>query len=268
MSDETKGWMAELLYEDCARILDICPDGVSRLLAAARAGEKMPFEPRITTEKSRVNPDQLAWIFHFPDGSSEVGGSVGVVARPIAIELYVKRLSRVGCLCDPSDVKADIPPSQLTPPKSDTRKQWEIVLDALENGAVTSFDIARDTGMSPGPVAAILTQQLEAKGRAHRVGHSAGKGKSLTWAPGPAPANNPTVEAEPAASLRAEVPIEYVLANPKPDLPPLIAPTTAPSPKVIRVTDFHKVTVPLKIGGVVELSFGNYIHKYPLTETG
>ncbi len=227
-------------------------------LRSRRAGElivkPMPFEPQITVDRSHAT-GQLAWIFHFPDGKTEIGGTVGVVARQVAIELYVKRLSRVGVLCDVSDVKATIPPAPVTPPRADTRKQWEIVLDALENGAVTSFEIARDTGMSPGPVAAILTQQLEAKGRAHRVGTLSGKGKSLTWAPGPAPKEVPAQPVEEPCVALAPTPKEIVVVPAPIQTPTVTVPVVVPAVQTESRADSHRVKVQLNGGGTLDIHF-------------
>ena len=150
------------------------------------------FEPRITIEPSKTYPGEHVWLFHIPGGRlPEVGGKIGVVGRSVAVELYVKRLSRFNHLCGADDVDCPEPtPAHMplpSPAAARPRKQREVVLDALRNGAVTSHDVSRDTGLAPNNTSALLSI-LEARGEAHRVGFNnvGPKGaRQIIWAAGP-----------------------------------------------------------------------------------
>lgn len=225
--DNKDGW-PNYSIEDCRNLLELCPEGIGRIFSIVNAGklkeQQMPveFEPKITTDVSRADGVSQVWIFHLPGGDTEVGGKCAVVARAIAMDLYVKRLSRFGHLCDPADVNAVSAPAAgpafvpLQSLLSEKRKQRDIVLDALKNGAITTADLSRDTGISAGTIAAILCNQLENKGLAHRTGRT---GLIYRWAPGPQPAASAMLPGS-----QSEVEREHASIHPEPPaLEPLVS---------------------------------------------
>ncbi len=210
----------------------------------------MIFEPRITTDVSRSDATSPVWIFHLPGGHTEIGGKCGVVARNIAIDLYVKRLSRFGHLCDPADVQAAFAPTDAAPTAvQEKRKQYEIVLGALKNGAITSSDVSRDTGIPASAVSAILSCQLEAKGMAHRTGRD---GVTILWAPGPDPAADKPSLPSPAPPQRPDPVFAFAPIVTAPADSVKTEPARKPDP-VVEPIYTHKTTVKLGNGGSIEM---------------